>query len=67
MKINEEIMKQWSELRSHGDVKTLSRLAKVSRVTIYKALQGEASYKLIKIINNYYKQKKQTLCKLSEQ
>jgi DNA-binding phage protein len=66
MKINEDILKSWQELKSHGDVKLLARKAGCTRQTIYRALNGEGTYQLIKIINNFYKQKKQELCKLSD-
>jgi hypothetical protein len=58
MKINEETLNKWQELRSHGDVKLLARKAGCARQTIYRALNGQGTYQLIKTINNYYEVQK---------
>jgi len=61
MKIPEELLKKWSELRSHGDgVKIAAQNAEVSTMDISRAINsGECSDKVFDAIAGFYKEKEE--------
>ncbi|MBC8047009.1 MAG: hypothetical protein H7Y00_09460 [Fimbriimonadaceae bacterium] len=61
MIIEQIILNEWKLLRDHGDVSDIQRETKISRVTIQKALEGEADLDVFEAINKYYSAKKERI------
>jgi hypothetical protein len=54
----------WKTIKHHKDVTILSRLAKVTTVTISKAInKGEGSLKVLRICDEFYNARKKELLK----
>ena len=59
MKIPYQLLKEWEQLKSNGDVQKIADRAGVSRMTVYRAFKEEVcNDDLIEVIAEFYKEKR---------
>lgn len=67
MRIPENFLTHWKSLRSRGDAKKISLLAKVCRATVSRAFNDEVcSDHLFQVMANYYNEKQKTINNLNQ-
>jgi hypothetical protein len=61
MKVPEELLKKWNDLRSHGDGKAISEQnADITEMSVSRAFTtGECSDETFEAIANFYKEKEE--------